>query len=74
MCATPSIGTVFPPQVPAPVAPPPQAADPQVVAAGTAARNRAAAAAGPMSLIVNMGGPQGLTAPPQTTGKQLTGQ
>lgn len=61
------------PTPPPPVPPPPQLPDTNVQQAGANARARAGAAMGPMSTILNMGGAQGLQAPPSTTKSSLGG-
>lgn len=67
------------PSIPAPPAPPPppppapQVPDTPIQSAGASARSRAASMMGPMAMIANVGGPQGLVAPPQTTNRSQLG-
>lgn len=62
-----------PPPPPAAPPPAPQAPDAAVQAAGAGARAKVASAAGPMQLIMNIGGPAGLTTPAATTQKSTLG-
>jgi hypothetical protein len=67
MCfaSTPNSPAPAPPPPPPP--PAPQLPDKNVQVAGDDARKRAAAAAGAMSTIINIGGAGGLTQPASTT-------
>lgn len=64
-----------PPTPPPDPAPAPQAPDALAAmqANGANSKSRTAQAVGPMTLITNIGGPPGLTTPPQTTNRPTLG-